>query len=204
MDGRQRDLLPLPRAHGCDAPRAGLSRGVRQRICKRAWIDKRSDEISWALNELGGVGAASPGGPGGEHTRAALSLIREAVTAAPLPKERPAPHEALSALLRTDARYGDSECAGNIAPFGSAPVSLPSRDLVGVDIYSVLPEPASHKLKRFRDTILLSDEEYALRIKNEGLPNLYFDPVLEAQPAKHANNTRHLGRTQNKRLLRRV
>ncbi|CAK0887158.1 unnamed protein product, partial [Prorocentrum cordatum] len=99
-------------------------------------------------------------------------------------EERPAPQEALAALLRTDTRYGDSECAGNIAPFGSASVFLPSRDLHGVDIYSVLPSDASHKLKRFRDTILLSDEEYALRIKSEGLPNLYFDPVLEAQPAK--------------------
>eukprot|EP00959_Pyramimonas_sp_CCMP1952_P340387 7129594-Pyramimonas_sp.AAC.1 len=36
---------------------------------------------------------------------------------------------------------------------------------------------------RLRDTILFSDEEYALRIKNEGLPNLHFDPVLEAHPA---------------------
>ncbi|CAK0895237.1 unnamed protein product, partial [Prorocentrum cordatum] len=99
-------------------------------------------------------------------------------------KERPAPQEALAALLRTDTRYGDSECAGNIAPFGSASASLPSRDLHGVDIYNVLPSDASHKLKRFRDTVLLSDEEYALRIKSEGLPNLYFDPVLEAQPAK--------------------
>eukprot|EP00959_Pyramimonas_sp_CCMP1952_P143112 2996122-Pyramimonas_sp.AAC.1 len=103
-------------------------------------------------------------------------MVRDAVSAMPLPRERPAPHEALAALLRAGARYGDSECAGDIAPFGLAPVSLPGRGLSGVDIYQVLPSSASHKLKRFRDTILLSDEEYALRIKNEGLPNLYFDP----------------------------
>ncbi|CAK0853814.1 unnamed protein product [Prorocentrum cordatum] len=51
---------------------------------------------------------------------------------------------------------------------------------LGVDIYQVLPSDASHKFKRLRDAILLSDEEYALRIMSEGLPNLYFDPVLEA------------------------
>ena len=169
---RQRDLFPLPRIQGGEVPLGPVSRGVKQRLGRRAWVDKRSDEVVWALNELGGVGASAPSGPGGEHTQAALSLVREAVAAAPLPAERPAPQEALSALLRTDTRYGDSECAGNIAPFGSAPVSLPSRDLVGVDIYEVLPEAASHKLKRFRDTILLSGEEYALRIQKEGLPNL--------------------------------
>ncbi|CAK0801976.1 unnamed protein product, partial [Prorocentrum cordatum] len=131
--------------------------------------------------EFSNVFVAVLGSTGGEQARAAAALAREAAEAVPLPKERPAPQEALAALLRTDTRYGDSECAGNIAPFGSASASLPSRDLRGVDIYNVLPSDASHKLKRFSDTILLSDEEYALRIKSEGLPNLYFDPVLEAQ-----------------------
>ncbi|CAK0831748.1 unnamed protein product [Prorocentrum cordatum] len=139
--------------------------------------------IFWGLNVLGGFGDKSPSGPGGEQARAAAARAREAVEAVPMPKERPAPQEALAALLRADARYGDSERAGNIAPFGSASVSPPSRDLHGVDIYDVLPLDASHKFKRLRDTILLSDEECALRIKSEGLPNPYFDPVLEAHPA---------------------
>ncbi|CAK0872258.1 unnamed protein product [Prorocentrum cordatum] len=146
-------------------------------------MDRRSDEVTWAPNELGGVGGISPCGPGGEQTWAALPVVRDAVAAAPLPKERLAPREAVPALLRAGARCGDSECAGNIAPFGSAPVSLPSRDLVGVNIYKVSPRAASHMFTRLRDTILFSDEEYALRIKNEGLPNLHFDPVLEAHPA---------------------
>ncbi|CAK0909748.1 unnamed protein product [Prorocentrum cordatum] len=140
--------------------------------------------IFCGLNVLGGFGDKSPSGPGGEQARAAAAWAREAVEAVPMPKERPAPQEALAALLRTDARCGDSECAGNVAPFGSASVSPPSRDLHGVDIYNFLPSDASHKFKRFRDAILLSDEECALRIKIEGLPNPYFDPVLEAHPAK--------------------
>eukprot|EP00959_Pyramimonas_sp_CCMP1952_P423551 8872399-Pyramimonas_sp.AAC.1 len=119
-------------------------------------------------------------------------MAQDAALAVPLPRERPAPHEALAALLRTDARYGASECAGDIAPFGSAPVSLPGRDLSGVDIYQVLPSDASRKLKRLRDAILLSSEEYALRIKSEGLPNLYFDPALEAQPSKWEGFCREL------------
>ncbi|CAK0825933.1 unnamed protein product, partial [Prorocentrum cordatum] len=139
--------------------------------------------IFLGLSVLGGFGDKSPIGPGGEQARAAAARAHEAVEAVPMPKERPAPQEALAALLRTDARYGDSECAGNIAPFGSASVSPPSRDLHGVGIYNVLPSDASHKFKRFRDAILLSDEECALCIKSEGLPNPYFDPVLEAHPA---------------------
>ncbi|CAK0837444.1 unnamed protein product, partial [Prorocentrum cordatum] len=78
----------------------------------------------------------------------ALQLQGEAAIQKERRKERPAPQEALAALLRAGARYCDSECAGNIAPFGSATVSLPSRDLHGVDIYNVLPSDASRKLKR--------------------------------------------------------
>eukprot|EP00959_Pyramimonas_sp_CCMP1952_P185979 3888621-Pyramimonas_sp.AAC.1 len=62
-------------------------------------------------------------------------MARGAASAMPLPRERPAPHEALAALLRPGARCGDSECAGNIAPPGSAPVSLRGRDLSEVDVY---------------------------------------------------------------------
>eukprot|EP00959_Pyramimonas_sp_CCMP1952_P359788 7533629-Pyramimonas_sp.AAC.1 len=56
--------------------------------------------------------------------------------------------------------------------------------MAGVGIYIVLPAAASHKLKWLSDTTLLSDEERALRIKGEGLPNLHVDPALGAHPAK--------------------
>eukprot|EP00959_Pyramimonas_sp_CCMP1952_P432441 9055737-Pyramimonas_sp.AAC.1 len=56
----------------------------------------------------------------------------------------------------------------------------------------VLPQAASRTLKRLRGAILPSEEEHALRIKNEGLPNLHFDPALEAHPAKWEGYCREL------------
>ncbi|CAK0813573.1 unnamed protein product, partial [Prorocentrum cordatum] len=138
---------------------------------------------AWALNELEGGVAARRSVAQVESRRVLLLLWSEMLC-------RPCPYlESGPLRMKPPRRF----CrAGNIAPFGSAPVSLPGRDLSGVDIYQVLPSDASHKFKRFRDAILLSGEEYALRIKSEGLSNLYIDPVLEAQPAKWEGYCRDL------------
>ena len=155
-------------------------------------MDRRSDEVVWALNELGGFGSEQPSGPTGEHARSVLSWVREAVEDMRPPLERPSPQEALSALLRSDTRYSDSECTGSITPFGSGPVSLPDRRLQGVSVYEALDEASAHKFKRFRDTILLSEAEHALRVRSEGLPGCYFDPVLASKPKLWAGLARDL------------
>ncbi len=127
---RKRDLLPLPCLDEPSLPsRGGLCRASKQRIPKRAWIERRGEEVIWAVNLLGGFDKSESLGTSGDCQRSAHAHIVETVGSIVLPDERPSPQEALRSLLRSDSRYGfeGTSSAGSVAPFGSAEVSLPDR-----------------------------------------------------------------------------
>ena len=116
-----------------------LSRGVRQRVQRRVAAHRRVEECAWALNVLGGQEKVGRIGPVSEAEGCAVRHIEGCVGSFPWSAEIDS-QEALRQLLREDARYceGGGEGVGDIAPFGSAAISLPSVPLSSPDVRELL------------------------------------------------------------------
>ena len=195
---RQRDLLPLPYLEDSysHSPLQHLSRGCRQRIGKRR---ARSDRCQAAIDSINtlccGEGAVPPDSCSGAQADA-ISQVTGVVLEQTPPPGLLAPDEALSQLLRSGGKYDASSGAhdlasaiptGALAPLGSGELSLPADVSSAPRLVETLAEEEAQLFKGFRERLMLSTEDYNAKINSEGLPGLYYDPVLQRDRAKYVD-----------------
>ena len=177
------DVLPLPRCGEEDKPRSELSRGTRQRVCRRARVVTRTNECIDALNWLAGSPNAADPAFSSSVQRDVLAHIGSCIRE---PTE-PVPSEEASAraLLASRAGYEVSEPGANLAPFKRGSVSLPGETDSAPFATDVLPEKARRMLEGFEEYMLKSSEEY-MEVIDHGVPiKPYMDPVLKNNPGTY-------------------
>ncbi|CAK0863715.1 unnamed protein product [Prorocentrum cordatum] len=106
----QSELFPLPSLVEEGPCRAGLSRGVRQRVARRHAVFHRANDAIDALNWLSGCGEKAP--PVGACSRAqfeAARHVRSVMQRSQAIDIAPRPDEAARALLRPRAGYDSDE-----------------------------------------------------------------------------------------------
>ena len=104
---RQRGLFPLPCGGSNLQSRSGLSRRCQQRAGRRRQLRERVSEMTCALNSLYGVEGFPPAQHVSPAQDEAQRVLYRAVEAFTPPASRVSPQEALRALLRSSAVYGD-------------------------------------------------------------------------------------------------
>ena len=187
-DARQRDLLPLPHL-GSPSGRtclAHLGRGTRQRVSRRHATEDRCNNACSAVNVLAcGIGCRASVKPVTEAQAAAHRVVEEAVGCYPPPAELLSPDEALRLLLHTGGECDAVAATGALAPFGSGELSLPSDASRAPSLIAMLEAADAQIFEGFREHLLLPEADHQVLLHAEGVPGLYFDPVLKHHRGKY-------------------
>jgi hypothetical protein len=178
----QRDLLPLPRLNSefC-VEKAGLSRGVRQRVRRRQCVFEGVNEIVDALNLLAGKPQACVLEPSDAQLEA-LYDIEKAVRVHKPPEKLLSPEEAGHALLGPGRPY-EGGASLSLGTYDATLISVPSVGSRPVDLAARLPEPARSYLIDFKEHILLNEEEMGLQCEQNNFVPCYTDPTLKRSRA---------------------
>ena len=107
--------------------------------------------------------------------RLVVILHRAAETFSP-PASRLPPQEALRALLRTPAVYGDGS---STAPYRAELPALPDSSVQATPVQDLVRREDSEYLVGFKEKILLSSEEFRETVASEGLARVHIDPALK-------------------------
>ena len=97
---------------------------------------------------------------------------------------------ALRRLLRSGPNYLSS--AGQLAPFCEGMVFLPDDQSEPVDLGSILDGAPRDYLEKWEHDMMLSNEEQAALVEQDGIPDYYFDPVLDTDSDKYAGLLRSM------------
>ena len=133
--------------------RGGLSRGCQRRAGRRRELRKRVSEMTCALNSLYRVEDFPPAqhaSPAQDEARHVLHRAAEAFTP---PYTRVSPQEALRALLRSSAVYGDGS---STAPYRADLLASPESSVRATPVQDLVGREDSEYLVGFKEKILLS------------------------------------------------
>ena len=151
VDRPSGELFPLPLVQQEDIPRSSLSRGTKQRVCRRRAVDMRVNGAVRSLNWLSGCGSA------GQHRSAlhdqVLDHVREVMVRTAPEGAIPQPHEAARALLRSRAGYDPDD--QSVCDYQEDLVSVPASCLDCPLAVDVVPEPAREMLVNFESHMVL-------------------------------------------------
>ena len=164
---RQRGLFPLPCAGNPLQPCSGLSRRCKQRAGRRYQLQQRVSEMTCALTSLYGVEGFRPAQNVSPAQREAQQVLRRAAEAFKPPVSRASPQEALRALLRSSAVYGDGS--------STAPESI----VQATPVQDLVRSEDSEYLVGFKEKVLLSSEELRETVASQGHVRVHVDPALK-------------------------
>ena len=129
-------LLPLPFLAEERLCKIGLSRGTRQQISRRRFVQSSANEVVLALNSLAGCAKPSLVAPSVAQQRSLeriQDILHEFKNAAPLNKE--SLDEARRALLGTDRGYASAaDDTKGVVTFDDSRVSVPSAGSTAVKL----------------------------------------------------------------------
>ena len=173
-------ILPLPSTPVSCAPPSHLSRGTRQRVARRNYVEREFQSLTDAVNWIGGcssVSAPALAAPAhhsfqeraytlvGERCEEEKSFFAEST------------YEAVRMLLRAHSGYQDEPEAGvgGLATFKQGNVSLPTSSANSPLLRSLVSDKASTHLDDISSMLNNSDDIAAAGLS---VPQLYMDPVL--------------------------
>ena len=141
-----RDLFPLKPDYVEAPPKAGLSRGVHQRIQRRRAIQSELANSAWGLSALAGSKDGNFD-KNSVHQTAAIEHLRQNIVLSPPPNDAATAEEAFTALLGRSRSYNDSSfCEANVKPYDRDLLSIPSVGEQPVLMTDKLPQQASEFL----------------------------------------------------------
>ena len=167
------EVFPLPVPAVEERPRAGMSRGVTQRIMQRR---RRSEEVAGAVGALNWL-ASAEGEPHGVPSACQLDALRRVESAVETFSSVSVDDsaETVRALLRHKAGYlDDGQSGSTLRPFKKDLVALPTEAWTAPEATSVLAPPERTLLEGLLADQRRSPEELAA--VPDTIP--YMDPVL--------------------------
>ena len=189
-EGRQREVFPLPLVEdGGDGPLC-CSRSVRRRFERRHATSRQVNRTIAGLNALYfGVNLAAGGKLGqcaGPLTQAQVSVhshLWQCCERLGTPPEGLHMPGAIIELRHAPSGYqGEPQGAGKVASFSLEKRSLPSGEVDPVPLLEVLEGFPRDALKRHRDIIECSPDEWGSRCDKARSVPIYSDPVVARQP----------------------
>ena len=173
---RQRGLFPLPCVGSSLQARSGLSRGCQRRAGRRNQLHQRVSEMTCALNSLYGVEGFPPAQRVSPAQSEAQRVLHRAAEAFTPPISRVSPQEALRALLRSSAVYGDGS---STAPYRADLLALPESSVQASPVQDLVRSEDSEYLVGFKEKILLSSEEFRETVASQGHVRVHVDPAFK-------------------------
>lgn len=174
---RARDVFPLPpRACLPDEIFAGLSRGVKQRVQKRAVRDLQVDEVAAALNDIYGLGRGADdpavterGARPVENAAQAKALghLSEVLTTSAAASNETPPHEAPRELLGMSLAYNGAEDVTHVRAYDRDLLSLPNVGHHAPMAADLLDPPSAEVVREFQQRMMLSPDAWEQRLQGE-------------------------------------